>query len=52
MKYTILLITASIFIFSPISVFAQNNLKQDNLISCRRSKDAPPDDYKGDRSGA
>jgi hypothetical protein len=55
----ILLITASIFIFSPVYVFAANNLDQDNLISCRSSKDEPPSDSTSDsyarrrhRSGA
>ena len=48
----ILLITASIFIFSTVYVFAANNLDQDNLISCRSSKDEPPSDSTSDRSEA
>ncbi|QYX32964.1 hypothetical protein [Sphaerospermopsis torques-reginae] len=50
MRYAILLITASIFIFSP--VFAVNNLDQDNLVSCRSSQEEPPSDSTSDRSGA
>jgi len=52
MKYAILLITASILIFSPVYVFAANNLDQDNLVSCRSSKEEPPSDSTSDRSGA
>ena len=48
----ILLITAAIFIFSPVYVFTANNLDQDNLVSCRSSKDQPPNDSTSDRSGA
>ena len=48
----ILLITAAIFIFSPVYVIAANNLDQDNLVSCRSSKDEPPSDSKSDSSGA
>lgn len=57
MKYATLLITASIFILSP--VFVANNLDQDNLVSCRSSKEEPPSDSTSDsyarrrhRSGA
>jgi hypothetical protein len=52
MRYAILLITASTLIFSPVYVFAANNLDQDNLVSCRSSKDEPPNDSTRDRSGA
>lgn len=48
----ILLITASILIFSPVYVFAANNLDQDNLVSCRSSKEEPSSDSTSDRSGA
>jgi hypothetical protein len=48
----ILLMTTAILIFSPVYVFAANNLDQDNLVSCRSSKDKPPNDSTSDRSGA
>ncbi|BAY34518.1 hypothetical protein NIES37_65390 [Tolypothrix tenuis PCC 7101] len=53
MKYAILLIAASLVTFCPIAdVFAANNPTQDNLVSCRRSKDQPPESSTSDRSGA
>jgi hypothetical protein len=52
MSYAILLMTASIFIFSPVYLFTANNVDQDNLVSCRSSKDEPPGDSTSDRSGA
>ncbi|MBD2213248.1 hypothetical protein H6G27_25725 [Nostoc linckia FACHB-104] len=53
MKYAILLIAASIItLFPVVDVFAANNPQEDNLVSCRRSKDQPPGDSTSDRSGS
>jgi hypothetical protein len=52
MKYAILLIAASIITFVPADVFAGNNFDQDNLVSCRRSKEQPPVNSTSNRSGA
>jgi hypothetical protein len=52
MKYAILLIAASIITFGTVDVFAANNPNQDNLVSCKRSKDQPPVNSTSDRSGA
>ncbi|MBD2207187.1 hypothetical protein H6G33_33350 [Calothrix sp. FACHB-1219] len=52
MKYAILLIAASMMtLFPVVDVFAANNSPQDNLVSCRRSQEQPPNSTS-DRSGA
>ncbi len=48
----ILLITAAIFIFSPVYVLTVNHLDQDNLVSCTSSQEEPPSGSTSDRSGA
>ncbi len=52
MKYAILFIAAAITILGSVDVFALNNQEQDNLVSCRRSKDQSPVNSTSDLSGA
>jgi hypothetical protein len=52
MRYAILVIAAAIATFGAVNVLAANNMEQESLVSCRRSKDKPPVNSASDRSGA
>lgn len=52
MKYGILLFAVSLATFGAVDILLASNGNQETLVSCRRSKDQPPENPKSGRDSA